>query len=129
MERVCGQVVTVAGMGLSRFERLLVGTVWSLAWESGTVAVRGIGKVGSVAGVSALRDLTGVGVGWTGLVGESTLRGVTGTGGSSLELTVPCRTDINCLSAWTWLSHKGARGELGEGCCKAWVISAILALM
>jgi len=64
MEWVCGQVVTVVGMGLSQFEWLLVGTVWSLAWESGTVVVMGIGKVGSVAGSEIWQESGLVGQGW-----------------------------------------------------------------
>ncbi len=64
-------------------------------------------------------------VGWV----ASTLRSGLRSGDSWLGYAMPWRMVINCCKALTWLSHNGARGELGDRNWRAWAILAMLAVM
>jgi len=59
----------------------------------------------------------------------ATLRGGEGSGASWMGETVPCKMVINSCRALVWLSLRGAKGEFRDGCCRAWAMSAMPALM
>jgi len=65
----------------------------------------------------------------TGGVLAATLRDGEGSGASWMGETVPCKMVINSCRALVWLSLRGAKGEFGDGCCRAWAMSAMPALM
>jgi len=59
----------------------------------------------------------------------ATLRGGEGSSASWMGETVPCKMVINSCRALVWLLLRGAKGEFGDGCCRAWAMSAMPALM
>jgi len=96
--------------------------------------LRGDAGVGGVAAGGTLRDgaVTGV-VNRTFLGGahDSGLKagGINGALDGWVGLLALCKMSIRVLRARAWLSVRGARGEFGDGFCRAWRMSAIPAWM
>jgi len=55
--------------------------------------------------------------------------GIKGASDAWVGLLAPCKMSISVLRARAWLSVRGAKGEFGDGFCRAWRMSAIPAWM
>ncbi len=105
------------------------GTYGSTAVEPGRTGVLSITHRESVGAGVARTD--GSATGEAGLKGvfSATLRDAAGAIVSWLGLVVPCKMRISNWRDLEWLLLRGAKGKFGKGNWRAWMMSAMPALM